>query len=149
VADAELVEVDGGLALPDESPPASPRSPSYALLASIDGLFLLRRDLAPLLDPADAERALPGESALGAVPDLEHHAIVDRGRVVGLWDYDVEAGRVVWLPFVAPSAKLREVVARTESYVRDQLGDARSFSLDSAKSRAPRLAALRAAGADG
>jgi hypothetical protein len=34
-------------------------------------------------------------------------------------------------------------VARTGAYVRDQLGDARSFSLDSPKSRAPRIAALR------
>jgi hypothetical protein len=38
-------------------------------------------------------------------------------------------------------------VAHTEAYVRDQLGDARSFSLDSPKSRAPRLAALRSVGA--
>jgi len=29
--------------------------------------------------------------------------------------------------------------------VRDELGDARSFSLDSPKSREPRIAALRAA----
>jgi hypothetical protein len=151
VADAGLVDAsDGMLAAPGTSPvPAAPRSPSYSLLAGIDALFLLRRDLAPLLDPADAERALPGERALGAVPDLEHHAIVDRGRVVGLWDYDIDAGRVVWLPFGPSEAKLRDAVARTESYVRDQLGDARSFSLDSAKSRAPRLAALRAAGAEG
>jgi len=34
-------------------------------------------------------------------------------------------------------------VQRTERFVRDQLGDARSFSLDSPESRAPRIAALR------
>ncbi|MFI6849022.1 hypothetical protein OG535_21450 [Kitasatospora sp. NBC_00085] len=36
-------------------------------------------------------------------------------------------------------------VARTEAFVRDQLGDARGFSLDSPTSRAPKIAALRAA----
>jgi hypothetical protein len=37
------------------------------------------------------------------------------------------------------------VVARAEQYVREGLGDARSFSLDSPKSRAPRIEALRKA----
>jgi len=41
---------------------------------------------------------------------------------------------------------LDRAVAETQAYVRDQLGDARSFSLDSPKSRAPRIAALRQAG---
>jgi hypothetical protein len=151
VADAGLVDAgDGFLVLPDNaSAPAPSRKAAYSLLASIDALFLLRRELAPLLEPADAERTLIGERPLGRVPDLEHHGIVDRGRIVGLWEYDGDAGRVVWLPFEPPTKALRDAVARTESYVRDQLGDARSFSLDSVKSRAPRIAALRAAGAEG
>jgi hypothetical protein len=40
---------------------------------------------------------------------------------------------------------MEAAVTRTEAYVRDQLGDARSFSLDSAESRRPRIEALRAA----
>ncbi|MFJ4191386.1 hypothetical protein [Kitasatospora sp. NPDC089509] len=36
-------------------------------------------------------------------------------------------------------------MARTEAFVRDELGDARGFSLDSPKSRAPKIAALREA----
>jgi hypothetical protein len=38
---------------------------------------------------------------------------------------------------------LDAAILRTEAFVRDQLGDARSFSLDSPKSRAPKVAALR------
>jgi hypothetical protein len=38
---------------------------------------------------------------------------------------------------------LREVVAACENYVRHELGDARSFSLDSPKSRVARIAAMR------
>ena len=41
--------------------------------------------------------------------------------------------------------ELEKAVNRMEDYVRTQLGDARSFSLDSPKSRSPRIEALRKA----
>jgi len=44
---------------------------------------------------------------------------------------------------------LAAAVKQTESYVRDELGDARSFSLDSPKSRVTRIEALRGQGAQG
>ncbi|MFZ0337450.1 MAG: hypothetical protein WAL45_05415, partial [Terracidiphilus sp.] len=69
--------------------------------------------------------------------------IVDRGRLVGLWEYDPAADSIAWLSFVKKDKALQEAVTRTENFVRRQLGDARSFSLDSPKSRAPRIAALR------
>lgn len=150
-ADLGLVDVGEGLLAPAElakeldafTPPAKPR---YALLGSIDALILLRRDLRSLLDDEDVARPVPGaKGRLGELADLPDHAIVDRGRVVGLWQYDADAGEIVsWLfGDVKPDEALREAMARTESFVRDELGDARSFSLDSPKSRAPRLAALR------
>jgi hypothetical protein len=37
---------------------------------------------------------------------------------------------------------MTEAVKNTEAFVRDQLGDARSFSLDSPKSRQPRIAEI-------
>jgi len=76
-------------------------------------------------------------------PDLAHHAIVDHGRLVGLWDYDPATESIAWASFVKKNKGLEGAVTRTESFVREQLGDARSFSLDSPKSRAPRIAALR------
>ena len=39
---------------------------------------------------------------------------------------------------------MRTGVKSTEAFVRDELGDARSFSLDSPESRRPRVEALRA-----
>jgi hypothetical protein len=42
------------------------------------------------------------------------------------------------------SKAVGEVVERTEGCIREQLGDARSFSLDTPKSRVPRIAWLRA-----
>jgi hypothetical protein len=46
---------------------------------------------------------------------------------------------------VALDPALEEALARTGSFVREELGDARGFSLDSPKSRAPRITAMRAA----
>ncbi len=126
----------------------APTKPRYALLAGIDALILLRRDVPTLIDEADAALPVPGEKMrVGGVTDLTDHAIVDRGRLVGLWQYEVDSGDVVaWLFGGAkPDSALREQIARTQAFVRDDLGDARSFSLDSPKSRAPRIAALRSA----
>ncbi len=151
VADLGLVDVgDGLLALPElvkefETYEA-PMKPSYALLAGIDALLLLRRDLPSLVDAPDAGIPIPGENQrIGNIADLPDHAIVDRGRLVGLWQYDVEGGELVWWLFsgAKPDKSLREAIQRTQAFVRDDIGDARSFSLDSPKSRAPRLEALR------
>jgi hypothetical protein len=103
-----------------------PKEPHYALLGSIDSLFEHR----------------------GQFQDFEGHAIVDRGRLVGVWEYDQPNESIAWVSFVNKDKALQQAVTRTEEFVRQQLGDARSFSLDSPKSRAPRIAALRkAAGA--
>jgi hypothetical protein len=118
-----------------------PKEPHYALVSSLDALVLLRRSLADHCDGDDANRP-----AICGLTDMPSHAIFDRGRLVGLWEYDTEKENVAWMCFTKPDKALTEAVARTEEYVRTQLGDARSFSLDSPKSRAPRIAALRKAG---
>ncbi len=152
VADLGLVDVGDGLLLPAElvdeyEAYTVPDRPRYSLLAGIDALVLLRRDHRALLAPGDQDRAVPGDKPLVGLADLPDHPIVDRGRIVGLWQYDADAERIVWWAFepAEDESALLAAVARTEAYVRDQLGDARSFSLDSPKSRAPRLAALRSA----
>ena len=79
---------------------------------------------------------------LGGLADLSSNAILDRGTVVGLWEFDPESSSLVGLTFRNANRPLRECIAKTEGYVRDQLGDARSFSLDSPKSRLPRIEAI-------
>jgi hypothetical protein len=102
-----------------------PKEPRYSLLGSIDSMFEHRTQF----------------------EDFESHAIVDRGRLIGLWEYDQPTESIAWVSFVKKDKALEHAVTRTEKFVRDQLGDARSFSLDSPKSRAPRIAALRRAAA--
>jgi hypothetical protein len=82
---------------------------------------------------------------LGGLSDLHSNAILDRGAIIGLWEYDSEAASIVWATFVPGDKALRDAIARTEDCIREQLGDARSFSLDSPKSRTPRIEALRKA----
>ena len=76
--------------------------------------------------------------------DLPNHALLDGGRIVGLWEFDVDSRSIMWATFDGTREKARaKAVEETEGRVRDELGDARSFSLDSPKSRAGRFAALR------
>ena len=127
----------------------APKQAQYKLVSSIDGISLLRRDLKSIVEAADMQRMVTRELGAGALTDLPSHAILDRGRVVGIWEYDPATESIAWLPFIARNSELEKAVAETEEYVRSQLGDARSFSLDSPKSRVPRLEALRkAAGRD-
>lgn len=124
-----------------------PTEPRYSLVSSLDAISATRRDVQTLLDPKDRDRTVlaeAGERALTALSDLPAHAIIDRGRLVGLWEYDVERPAIVWATFGVKKTKaLEAAVEETEAFVRDELGDARSFSLDSPKSRAPRIEAIR------
>ena len=120
------------------------RQPQYALVSSLDGISLLRRDVKGLLGPEDSKRRIFGKECSG-LTELPSHAILDRGRLIGLWEYDTAAEAIAWMSFAAPDGALKKAVQRTQEFVRAELGDTRSFSLDSPKSRAPRIQALRGA----
>jgi hypothetical protein len=115
-----------------------------------DGILLLRRDIKSLLAAEDQKKTAvdeKGRSVIVSGPvDLPSNAILDRGRLVGLWEYDPESESIAWTSFIRSNADLEKAVHCTEDYVRTQLGDARSFSLDSPKSRVPRIQALRKSG---
>jgi hypothetical protein len=115
-------------------------------VAGIDSAILLHKNLEWILDPKDMGLEVfveKGFKPIGELTDLPNHAILDRGRIVGLWEYDTATGSIAWMSFVKKDKALQDAVARAEQYVRERLGDARSFSLDSPKSRAPRIEALR------
>lgn len=134
---------------------AVPDAPSVRFVGSLDNLAHLRREVGPLVDPADEGEGVAGGGfgpgagrtpveRVSTVLDLPHHAIVDRGRLIGLWDYDPGARRVVHRLFGNPDVDA--ALADVSRFVTDDLGDARSFSLDSPESRGERLAALRTRG---
>jgi hypothetical protein len=124
----------------------APTKPQYALVSSIDPLSANRRDVKSLLDPKDHDRTIfreKKERPASSLVDIPNHAILDRGRLIGLWEYDPESESIVYATFGVKDKALDAAIADTERFVREQLGDARSFSLDSPKSRAPVIAALR------
>ena len=138
------------LMLPDDLPAfnkfKTPTKPVYALVSSLDAMFLLRRNIATLVPAAALRQKVYGEKGmaeLGGLADLSSNAILDRGSVIGLWEFDPETSALVWFTFAKPDPAVRNCIAKTEAYVRDQLGDVRSFSLDSPKSRTPRIEAIR------
>lgn len=141
-----LPDSDGRLLLPGDLAKLqafkAPKQPHYILTGGLDGLALLRRDLPSLLAPANLQ-------VLTGLADLPNHAIFDRGTLAGLWDYDVQTESIVWTSLGPPSAAMKKAVEHMEHFVREDLGDARSFSLDSPKSRAPRIDALRKAASGG
>jgi len=125
----------------------TPKKARYVLVSSIDSISQHRRDLTSILAPPDRSHPLLGKDvkAAAGLYDLPSHAIMDRGRVVGLWEYDPASSSIAWCAFGPKEKAMSEAVKRTEAFVRDQLGDARSFSLDSPKSRIPRIQSILAA----
>jgi hypothetical protein len=123
-----------------------PGKPQYVLVSSLDALCATRREIETLVDVADRQRKVQMDKKvgpLGGFSDLPNHAIFDRGRLIGLWEYDADSQSIVWVAFGTKDKALEAAVKKTETYVREHLGDARSMSLDSPKSRRPRIEALR------
>ncbi|MEP7000410.1 MAG: crosslink repair DNA glycosylase YcaQ family protein [bacterium] len=124
----------------------APRDPQYVLVSSLDAISAARRDVFTLVDESDREKVASltfRERPGGNLVDLAAHAILDRGRLIGYWEYDADALRIVSATFSGKRDKaLERAVAETETFVHDQLGDARAFSLDSPKSRRPKLEML-------
>ncbi|MGZ3439996.1 MAG: DNA glycosylase AlkZ-like family protein [Polyangia bacterium] len=99
-----------------------PKSPPVALVGSLDNLFHLGK------------------------LEIDHHAIVAGGARVGVWEFDFDAQKIVWALTTKEKLKgVEKAVAEMEGFARDQLGDVRSFSLDSPESRKPAIAKIRKA----
>lgn len=125
-----------------------PSGPQYAVVSGLDAISAARRDVQGLVDDEDRAHIVVEDAsrvALGTLRDLPSHALLDRGRVIGLWEYDPAEEAIVWSTFDGTKPKsIRALVDETAAWIRADLGDARSFSLDSPASRAKRIAALRA-----
>ena len=149
IAPLNLVPVEKGsdrLMLEEDLPAflkfKPPAKPQYVLVSSLDAIHAHRRDVRGLLDKSDLNRQVFVEKvkkAAGGLSDLPNHAILDRGRLIGLWEYDTETQSIASSTFGVKDKALDEAIKKTEEYIRDQVGDARSFSLDSPKSRSNRV----------
>jgi hypothetical protein len=119
-----------------------PAEEQIQLLAGTDSLVLLRRNAAELLAAEDQDKQALGSLALQA--DLPDHPILDRGRIIGLWQYDPGREKIAAWLFGTPTPAVTRRIAEVEAWIRSDLGDFRAFSLDSPASRQKRIEALRA-----
>jgi hypothetical protein len=121
--------------------------PVYTMLGGIDSFLLQRRGAAFWVAEEDAGVMAPSEKGLKRVGDfneLASHGILDRGRLIGLWEFDSDAGVIEWATWTRPDDALLAEIASAEKYVKEELGDARTFSLDSPASRKPKIEGIKA-----
>ncbi len=139
------------LLLPDDAPAfaefEAPSKAQYALVSGLDPITANRREMQTLIDPKDRNALVIEDKAvkkLGTLVDLPSHAILDRGQLIGLWEFDADTNAIAWTTFNKKKDKaLEAAIEATQRFVREDLGDARSFSLDSPKSRKTRVASLK------
>jgi hypothetical protein len=115
------------------------------LVSSLDPWLHSRRNLPTLLDASESERRVPyGKSLADATSlrDLDSHPIVQDGVLIGLWEFDHERQEIAAWAW-RPSREVDAAVRETSEWIAKELGDFRSFSLDSPKSRVPRVELLR------
>jgi hypothetical protein len=80
---------------------------------------------------------------LGSLSDIPSHAILDRRTSIWLWEYDPANSSIAGFNFASPDRSLRKYLSKTGAYIRNQPGKARPCTLDSSKSRMPRIEAIR------
>ncbi|WOH19424.1 crosslink repair DNA glycosylase YcaQ family protein [Paenarthrobacter sp. GOM3] len=118
-----------------------PGDEQIQLLAGTDSLVLHRRNSADMFDDEDKGKKVL-DTTLALQADLPDHPILDRGRIIGLWQYDPGKERIAAWTFDKPTPAVSKRIAEVETWIREELGDFRSFSLDSPASRQVRIDAL-------
>ncbi|MET3174833.1 UNVERIFIED_ORG: hypothetical protein ABIB52_002684 [Arthrobacter sp. UYCu721] len=123
----------------------APEEEQIQLLAGTDSLVLLRRNSGDLFADQHKGKKVLG-TALALQADLPDHPIFDRGRIIGLWQFDPGKARIAHWIFGRATPAVSRRIAEVEAWIRDELGDFRSFSLDSPASRQDRIDAMDSAG---
>ena len=131
---------------------AEPPEPSFSFLAFEDNLMTVHGGPAVFTDPA--HHGFPVEAwgsskptTIGRARHLSSRPFLAGDRVAGFWEWDIDAGEVVVGTFDSPTAAgwktLRAECERLGAFIRDELGHARSFSLDTDENVRRRAAAIR------
>jgi len=79
-----------------------PSNPHYNLISGLDPINANRREIQTLIDEKNRTRSVVVDSKtdkLGELVDLPSHAILDRGQIIGLWEFDVDSSSIVWATF--------------------------------------------------
>lgn len=127
------------------------------LLSFADNYLSLRANAGALADAAHGDRFANswgrGQKPLAASAYLHSRAVLEGDRLAGSWEWDPDAGAVVAVGFDAlaggRAAAWAAEAAGLTAFLRDEVGHARSTSIDSEGSQRERLALVVAGGRAG
>lgn len=127
-----------------------------SFLPFLDNLMQLQPGLSPLVDPRHHDIAVPtwgpGKGkTLGTANSMAFRAIAVDGEVVGVWEYDPDKEDVVTATFQpVPSAvkkRIDEEAMSVAVFLREEIGRAISFSIDTDDRLRSRAAEVKKLGA--
>jgi hypothetical protein len=131
-----------------------PEDPGFAFLSVGDNLAVVYGGPAVFVDPAHHDRPVDswgmGERVvpLGEARYLGHRMLLLGNRIVGFWEYDPVDGEIMCrtLDPLPPELgkRLIEESESTATFLREDVGHGRSFSLDTDEALHQRAQALRA-----
>lgn len=126
---------------------------AVALLPFQDSVDALRIGSGQMVDPAFHGVKVPvwgrgkGFEPLGSAKYMTLRTIVADGAICGFWEQDPATGEVVTAPLGKWSAsaakRIKQLAKETGSFLTDQIGHAKSFSIDSEKAIADRAKFVR------
>jgi DNA glycosylase AlkZ-like len=134
---------------------AAPAPAAFAFLSFADNLLSVHGGPGVHVDPAHHRQPVSAwgsskPTTLGEARHLGVRTLLLGEKVIGLWEVDSDAGEVVAATFEPLSGKLRRALdadrERLAGFFRDQLGHARSFSLDTDDKVRERAALIRGMG---
>lgn len=120
-----------------------PSEPIYSFVGAIDPLFNLCRNIGAFVEDEVLQWLQSHDVRLDGPLGLAFQAIVDRGRIIGLWDYDPEERELIYMTWTNPTKDLEVLAKKLECEIRDEIHDVRTHSLDSLKNRQKRFEFLR------
>ncbi|WNG50880.1 winged helix DNA-binding domain-containing protein [Archangium minus] len=131
----------------------APATSSVSMLAFEDGYLAFHGGPALFTDPKHHAWKVPvwGNTRGGTLGDARHmfmRSLFDGDRLVGLWEYDLDAGAVVFGTFDTLAPKRRKAVEalaeEVAAFLRDDMGHAHSFVLDNDEAVRERAAIVKA-----
>lgn len=118
---------------------SKPGAVSVSMLAAEDNYLTFHGGPGLLTDPKHharevSRRGSKKDSTLGEVKHLKVRPLLDGERVVGFWEFDPAADKIVFATFdpLPPKRKkaAQELADTLAVFLKEELGHARSFSLD-------------------
>ncbi len=134
---------------------AQPGNSVWSFLPFEDNLLTVYGGPGVLTDPAHHDHPVKAwgsskPTTLGTGRHVAERPLLLGDRLVGFWEYDAEAGEVVAGTLEAlPDGASKELARERErlaAFIRDELGHARSFSLDTDEGVRARAAVVRSLG---